>query len=286
MKINLLKIIQEYIYTIIISSIIFGILSIFIAKSFDNIYESKSLLYATDTSDVGRNNQAFSITSILSETSSSDNSQFASKMLFSRDFFEIIYQDNKFASELMAYSFYDSLNKKNIFNEEIYDLSSEDWVSEKPPLEFAHKVFISRHFIFYETSDIGFFELKVRHKSPVVSKNWSDLIIKEINQYVGSYKEKTANQVLNFLLPQLAVEKNPDIKLSMQNLITKKYQDVALTKSEDYVFSVISRPYEPIKKSSPNRALICFAITFMGFILTFFVIILKDVLFNNRNKIV
>jgi len=71
----------------------------------------------------------------------------------------------------------------------------------------------------------------------------------------------------------------------MQNLITSKYQDLALTKSEDYVFSIISKPYVPIKKSSPNRPLICFAITFMGFILTLFGIISKEFFLNNQNKL-
>lgn len=285
MKIDLYKILKKYFYTFAISITIFGAMSILIAKSFDNIYESKSLLYATDSSDTGRNNQAFSITSILTETSSSDNAQFASKMLFSRDFFEILYKDNEFASQLMAYSYYDNTVKKSIINNEIYDESSGTWVIEKPPLEFAHKIFLSKHFIFYETSDIGFFQLQIRHKSPLISKNWSDLIIKEINKYVGNYKEKTANQVLDFLIPQISVEKNPAIKLSMQNLITSKYQDLALTKSEDYVFSIISKPYVPIKKSSPNRPLICFAITFMGFILTLFGIISKEFFLNNQNRL-
>ena len=104
------------------------------------------------------------------------------------------------------------------------------------------------------------------------------MIIKEINNYVGLYKERTARQVLDYLLPQIANQKNAAIKLSMQNLITSKYQDLAFTKSEDYVFSVISKPFVPIKKSSPNRPLICFAITFMGFILTLFVIIINEVL--------
>lgn len=278
MKIDLVKLIKENIYVLLLSSFIFGSISIYIAKSINNIYESKALLYATDSSSSSRNNQSFALTSLLSENSTSDNAQFASKMLFSRDFFEILYENNTFASQLMAYINYDFLNKEDYLDKDLFNHSSGEWIVEKPPLELAHRTFLSKHFIFYETSDMGFYQLQIRHQSPQVAKDWSDIIIGEINRYVGLYKEKTANQVLDFLLPQLAMEKNATIKLSMQNLITKKYQDLAFSKNEDYVFSVISKPYVPIKKSSPNRPLICFAITFMGIILTSLILIFKEIL--------
>ena len=47
---------------------------------------------------------------------------------------------------------------------------------------------------------------------------------------------KKNRQVLDYLLPLLASEKNAAIELSIQNLITSNYQELALTKNEDYVF--------------------------------------------------
>ena len=181
----------------------------------------------------------------------------------------------------MAYESYDINFSNDQYDLSLYNPNNKEWITNKPPLELAHKVFLSKHFLFFETSDRGFFQIQVRHQSPIIAKEWNDMIIKEINKYVGLYKERTARQVLDYLLPLLASEKNAAIRLSIQNLITSNYQELALTKNEDYVFSIISKPYIPLKKSSPNRALICFAITFMGFIFTLFVIILKLIIRKN-----
>jgi hypothetical protein len=202
-------------------------------------------------------------------------------MLLSRDFFEILYKNNKFSSQLMAYDSYDINSSNDRYDSSLFNSNNNKWATNKPPLELAHKVFLSKHFLFFETSDPGFFQVQVRHQSPIIAKEWNDIIIKEINRYVGLYKERTANQVLDYLLPLLASEKNAAIRLSIQNLITSNYQELALTKNEDYVFSIISKPYVPLKKSSPNRALICFSITFMCFIFTLFVIILRLIIRKN-----
>jgi len=282
MHINIISILKNNLFKIIFSIILFGLLSIYIAKSFDNIYESKSLLHATESPSSNSRNISLPV-SFLAQAPTSENSLLASQMLISRDFFEILYENHNFSAQLMAYGNYDGVNLTDNFNASMVDIKTLKWKIQKPPVELAHRTFLSNHFLFLETSERGFFKLVTRHQSPQISKQWNELIIKEINIYVASYKNNSSKEVLSFLLKQFELEKNSIVKTSMQNLITNKYQDLALTNKSDYVFSTVSKPFVPIKKSSPNRALICFAITFMGFIFTLFVIILRET-FTQLNK--
>jgi len=268
----------------VVSLMLFGVTSIYVALSFDNIFESKSLLHSSNSSSSSVGSGIPSpLASILNQPSGSENALFANQMLVSRDFFEILYKSDVFASQLLAYDYYDKEQLSDNFNSSLIDIKTLKWKKNEPAIELAHRIFLSKHFLFYETSERSFFRLTIRHQSPLIAKEWNDLIIKEINNYVASYKENSAREVLSFFLPAFELEKNMLIKTGIQNLIMAKYQDIAFTKKTDYVFSIISKPFIPIKKSSPNRPLICFAITLMGFIFTLFVIIAKDIILQNRN---
>jgi len=281
MHIDLINLTKKNIKILFISTFVFGVLSIFYAKSIDNIYESKSIIFATDSSSSVPTNSFFS--NFIEVGDSAPNTRFASKILFSRDFFEILYRDDSFASQLMAYDkFYPNTNTED-YDLDMFDINSNKWRNGKPPLELAHKKFLANHFTFLESSENGFFNVNIRHQSPYIAKKWNDFIFSEINKYVGEYKRLLAEDALDYLIPLLAEEKNASIKINLSNIISSKYNEIALTQNSNYVFSIVSKPFIPLKKSSPNRALICFAITIMGFIFTFFVILAQEILYISKN---
>ena len=72
------------------------------------------------------------------------------------------------------------------------------------------------------------------------------------------------------------------LKESISNLQESQMQTLMLASSNsDYVFKILDAPFVPETKSSPNRALICIIITFLGFILSILYILVVH--YSRRN---
>ena len=166
------------------------------------------------------------------------------------------------------------------FDEEKYDAANKKWISAIPSDNDVYKKFLSMVSVFIDI-DTGFLGVSVSHQSPYFSKSFLELIIKELNNLERNRDIAEAKRSKDYLNKQLAVYKVADIRNSINALIQSQLETEMLANVRiDYLLRPLDSAYVPEKKSAPVRSMICIAITFIGFLLSIFVVLIHHYLFR------
>ncbi|MFL2726065.1 MAG: LPS O-antigen length regulator, partial [Gammaproteobacteria bacterium] len=123
-----------------------------------------------------------------------------------------------------------------------------------------------------ENKQTSFVTLSIDHESPIMAKNWVEIIIKNINQSMREEEEKKAQSSINFLNESAKLTNIQSLKDAISSLLESQMQILMLAASnDDYIFKIIDSPIAPEEKSSPRRALICIIGTLLGVALSLFI---------------
>jgi len=255
-------------------------ISVFVALSLPNIYESKALLAPkSDGGSGGLSRLAAqygglaSLAGInLSGVGGGDVSKaaLAQEKLKSLSFFtEHLYSE--VLVDLMAVDYWDAATGEIVIDSSVYNQGTSQWVREasfprkaKPSAQEAHGAFIEA-IALSEDKQSGFVTLSVQHESPVVAKLWADMLIDRINEEVRSEDVGEAEASIAFLEAQREQTSLVSLDEVFAQLIEEQTKTIMLANvSKDYVFDIIDPPVVPELKSKPSRALICVLGTLLG----------------------
>ena len=132
----------------------------------------------------------------------------------------------------------------------------------------------------------SFVKISFSHKSPEIAKNWLEIIIFNINESMRLEDIRASQKYINFLNESQQSINVQYLKVVTSRLLENQMQTLMLASSNDsYVFKTIDSPIMPELKSSPNRAIICIAITIFGGILSVLLILFKHYLIVQKKKI-
>ena len=109
------------------------------------------------------------------------------------------------------------------------------------------------------TKDIntGFVTISVKHKSPLVSMEWTELVVKELNYFFRSKDKLEAEAAMNYLNNQIARTNFVEVKQAIAQILQQKTQQLALIEVTDfYIFEYIDPPKVEEEKDEPSRSLI------------------------------
>ena len=255
--------------------------------SLPNIYESKALLApinpSSGISGALENYSGLAGLAGIKVPSVSDrgNSLKAIQKVGSLSFFENNLLTNIYLPNLMAVKSWDSETNSVIYDESIYNLTKNKWVREiypkqqMPTAQESFEVFKLKHLSISEEKKSGFITISIRHQSPFIAKQWTEIIINEVN---GFYREKDkleSEKAVSYLSKQLLTASLFEIKQVLAQLLQEETKKLTLIESnQSYVFDYIDPPVVMEKKSEPNRAIICFLISlFSGMIGILFVLL-------------
>tara|TARA_B100000900_G_scaffold301952_1_gene260502 strand:- start:14172 stop:15128 length:957 start_codon:yes stop_codon:yes gene_type:complete len=279
----------------IISSI-FAIAAVTFSLYLPNIYQSKALLSPIAEED-GMSSALRSYGGLaglaginLPSSSNDNNSVKALDKIQSLSFFTQSIFPNIYLPDLMAIKSWDAKNNKIIYKKNIFDETSQKWIrdfkypqKQIPSAQESFEVFIKEHLDVSEDKNTGFITISIKHQSPHVAQQWTDLIVKEVNYFFRVKDKAEAQAAISFLNTQIAETSFTEIKQVIAQLLQQKTQQLSLIEVSDfYVFEYIDPPAIMEKKSEPNRALICILVTTLGGLLGALIILLRYYLFGSK----
>lgn len=253
-----------------------------------NIYESETLLAPIEESSSLRSGALSELSGLaglagitLPTSDNSSNSRKAIEMMRSISFFETHIMPKIYLPDLMAIEYWNAKENLIIYDESIFEKSSDTWVRNYsfpqkliPSAQESHLVFMEDHFDLTEDKDTGYVVLSVKHQSPTIAKEWAETIVNEVNNYYRQKDKSGSEKAVTYLKQQLAKTNLSEIKQVTSSLIQREMQKLTLIEANpNYVFEYIYPPEVMEERSEPYRALIIVLFTLFGGILSFFVVL-------------
>lgn len=263
-----------------------------------NIYESKAVLTPNDSSSsISRSLQSYAGLaglagiSLPSVTEEGGNSAQAIQKLNSLSFFEKNILPNIFLPDLMALKSWDHRKNKLSYDDKSFNISSNTWVRKysypQKQIPSAQESFeeFKNILSLNEDSKTGFITVKIKHKSPLLAKEWTELVIDQINSFYRLKDKSESERAVEYLNNQIAMTSLSEVKEAISQLLKEETKKLTLIEANQfYVFEYIDPPAAMEKKSEPKRALICFMSFILGLILAILTALLQHYR-ENHNKL-
>jgi uncharacterized protein involved in exopolysaccharide biosynthesis len=274
---------------VIIFTSLFCVAAVATALMIPNQYTAKSIVAATSEEQGGLASLAKSMGGFaslaglgLNASGGSDKSAVALEVIKSPSFINYFVNKYNLVVPLMAANASDQVTYELVYDEDIYNANTKNWTREvKPPKtvepspEEIYKRF-SEILEIEENTQNGFINISIKFYSPLIARTWIEILISEINEKTRKSDIDEARKSLEFLNKALEQTSNANMKDTFYQLIEEQTKTLMLTNSrKEYVFKTISPAITPEKKSSPSRALICIAGTFLGGILSVLVVLMR-----------
>ena len=287
---ELIKILIEHKYLIILCTFIFAISSVFYSLSIPNQYISKSIVAINGDTEVtgsslGGNLGGIASLAGISLTSGGDvsKSNIVEATMSSRVFITHLIEQEKFLFNLMAVKGYDSDNDETLFDENLFDLQKADWLKDKKPKVIDSYQAFRNNFTFSRDDETGLVTLSFKSLSPYIAKDLLDILMSEIDEIIKNKDLVEIEKSLVYLQDQLEKTQQSNIRASLNSLILNELQNQMVANiSESYLFDTIDPPYVPIQKSSPSRSIICIFGALIGLFLSIIFILIRDFLYNKK----
>lgn len=279
---------------IVFTTGLFAATAVFYALILPNIYQSTAILAPkSQNSGLSASLQQYAGLATLAGVSIPDSeiseSALALELVRSKSFFED-YLYEVILVELVAVNGWDSDSGRLSIDNDIYDVEAQSWVREveppltaKPHLDEAFEEYSDRVSVSSDAKS-GLATLTVKHLSPIVAQNWTNLIINRLNESLKSQKVAEANAAIAYLVEQSKQTSLVKMDEVFSRLIEDQTQTIMLASvSDNFLFNVIQRPDAPLLKSEPKRALICVLGTLLGGMVSVLVVLVLH--FSGRTAI-
>lgn len=220
----------------------------------------------------------------LGDSNNLDKTTLSLEILMSRDFIVNFVKNRNILLEIMAVKGWDLNTNKFIYDDEIYDISTDSWIREvnnlrkaEPSPQEIQKAFIS-NFEVTKDSKSGVIKLSFKHYSPFFSKQVLDWVLIDINRTMKSIDIDEARKSIAYLENEISKTNKSEVKSSFFSLIEEQTKTLMLANVRDeYMFKVIDPPIVPDEKNGPKRFLIVALSAFFGvFFGVFFVLIFSS----------
>tara|TARA_B100000787_G_C16159353_1_gene280614 strand:- start:334 stop:1284 length:951 start_codon:yes stop_codon:yes gene_type:complete len=275
-----------------------SIIGVIYSLSLPNIYTSRALLTpVTSSSSFSGALQGYSAIAgmaginLSSGGGSESNSVKAIHKLSSLSFFENNILKNIFLPDLMAVESYNYATNTLTYDQSIYNKKSNAWVRDYsyprkqiPSAQESFYVFISEHLSISEDAKTGFITISIRHQSPFVAKQWTELVINEVNTFYRQRDKSESEKAVNYLNQKISMTGLSEIKQVIAQLLQEETKKLTLIEANEfYVFEYIDPPFVKEQKSEPRRSLICILSALLGGMLSIFLVLIKHYFFKKKN---
>ena len=263
--------------TIFSITAVISIIAVIYSLSLPNIYQSKATLAPVGTSSISSSLQQYSSLAGLAgisipSTEDENNSAQAILKIKSLSFFENNILPNILLHDLMAVKSWNPDTELINYDSKKYLKDSNKWVrkfsypqKQIPSSQESFEIFKNKHLALSEDKISGFVTLSIRHQSPLIAKEWTELIVDEINNFYRQKDKLASEKAINFLNQQIASTGLSEIKEAIAVLLQEETQKLTLVEANEfYVFDYIDPPAIMEEKSEPSRALICILSFMLG----------------------
>jgi LPS O-antigen subunit length determinant protein (WzzB/FepE family) len=274
------KVLWKEKYKIFIFSFVFCIFGLLISFSISDIYKSEAILASSDQSNLNnlldRYSGIASLTGLnISGSGEIDKVEMGIEIMSSLDFFEKFSASKDILFLVAAVKGWDSKNDTFQIDQEVYDFKTKEWnssgkfsINGKPSLQDVHSKFIDNLDI-EKDLDSGFLKISYKHVSPKAAKDILEELILQINELIRQKDISEAENSIKFLQEEMIKNKFIGVQSAMSNLIQSQMETIMVANaSSEYLFKILSSPFVPERKDSPNRLLIVILTFLIGFFLS------------------
>lgn len=280
---------------VIVVTAFFAVASVIIALILPNKYTAEALVMPTQQNEQGALGMLqgqlgglAGLAGIQLNKGQVDQSQIALEVLRSRQFFAKFIEHENLLAELFAVERWDLNSNTLHFNADIYDADSQTWVRDveppaepKPSVLEAHRKFLE--VLTIELQNNGMIKISFEHASPYVAQRWIDLLIKDLNEFMRQRDVVESSRAIEFLENQVIQTALSDVRTVLYRLIEEHTKTLMFAAVRDeYAFKTIDPAVAPERISSPNRALVCVVITFLGGVLAVIIAISRTLIARRR----
>jgi LPS O-antigen subunit length determinant protein (WzzB/FepE family) len=264
-----------------------SICSIIYALSLPDIYTSKVVLAPASqenslSSRLGGLSALGSMAGLSLPSDSSSKSQEAIQRIQSFEFFSTYFLPNIKLENIMSVKKWIPEKNLLVYDEDEFDINSNNWVRDitypkqiKPSPQEAFKTY-EEIISVYEDKKTSFVTISIDHKSPIIAKEWLDIIIYQINESMRKIDAEIAQNSVNYLNEVSKSTNFKSLKEAIVKLLEDQMQTIMLTaSSEAYVFKVIDSPIVSEERSKPKRVLMVILATILGCFFSLAVIFIK-----------
>ena len=263
-------------------------LSIIIALNLSIIHTSVAVIIPNESNSSSRLASQFgglaSIAGLDAGEVQLSPSQIAIARISSLDFFKKrLYEE--VVVDLSASTGWDTDTSQLIYDQDIYDFKKGIWIQDRPTHQQAYASFEGLIDI-VENKVTGLTTIKVEHYSPLIAKQWLDLMLKEINSVMREEDKKEASLAIEFYKKELANVKIKSIRDLFSELLEEEQKTLMLSNiREEYTFKIIEPPVVPEKRTRPARTKFVVIYTFVSGLLSIAFILLYDFFQRSRREI-
>lgn len=284
-------------WLIICMTAIFSVASVFYALSLPDEYKSTAILSPASSSSssslsklAGQFGGLASLAGVnLKGGDGANKTTIAMKLMKTWGFLERFIQSNNLQVPLYAAVDWDKGSNELLLDTDIYDVQEKIWFKDQTlqgPSSWALYGKLNKVIDIVQDSDSGLIYLSVENFSPHLAKEWVDLLIVEINDFMRSQDRKEALSSIEYLKVQITKTNISEMNTIFYQLIEEQTKTLMLAEiSEEYVFRTLSPARVAEQKSGPKRGLIVILATSFGAALAIVFCLIFN-LSSSRRKIV
>jgi len=272
-----------------------SIIGVIYSLALPNIYQSKTILVPVNPSSgisgaLGSYSGLAGLAGIsLPSGGDEGNSAKAIQKISSLSFFENNILPNIHLPDLMAVKSWNSKTNIVAFDESIYETNSNTWVRDYsypqqqiPSAQESFEVF-KTHLTLKEGNDYGFITLSIKHQSPLIAKQWVELVVDEVNAFYRQKDKLESEKAVSYLNQQISMTGLSEIKQVLAQLLQEETKKLTLIEANQYyVFDYVDPPAAMEEKSEPKRALICILSFLLGGMLSIFLVLIRHHVFGKK----
>jgi len=267
-------------FKIILITAIFAIGSVYYSLSLTNQYKSTAILAPASggvSDSISRLGGLASFAGIpLGETSSGNEARLAKEIMQSWNFIEGFIEKHDLGPMLMAVDSWNDQTLELIYNQDVYNPVTKSW-SKDAELPSSWDLFESFNgkLTIEDDKSSGLTRVSIEYLSPIVAKNWIDLYVTSINEFMQLRKIKMISKNIEYLEAQIENSTNSEMREVFFAIISEQIKEQMMAEATpDYAFVTVSPSMVPEKRSQPNRAMICILGTIVGGIFSVFLVLI------------
>ena len=276
---------------------VFALVSVGYALSLANQYKASAVVSPAQSGGsslgamAGQLGGLASLAGINIGSGESNETQEAMEIMQSWGFMEEFIQTHDLQVPIYAAIGWDKGSNSLKLNSDLYDATSEHWLIEdnesgenRAPSswelyeKFRERVAVS------QDKKSGLINISVEYYSPQIAKQWVDLFIITINDYMRARKLEQVNRNIEYLTAQIDKTAIADMREVFYQLVEEQTKSKMLAEaSPEYAFVTVSRAMVPEEKSQPKRALVCILGALLGGMLSVLWVLFRRYAFSNAD---
>ncbi len=267
-------------------------LAIIYALSLTNYYRSESLLIGVNSqgsSSLSQYSGLASLAGISLPSSGTDPVIEVMEIVQSREFVRHLITFEGILPAIMAAKSYNYATKEIVFDSEAYDKDTGSWLREananrasKPSYLEAYEKYLGMVSISQDIKT-GLVSISVEHVSPVFSKYFLNLIIKEANNLKRANDIEMSDKALSYLKQEVSRTSLTEIKESIYRLMEAQLEKKMMANiNEQYSLMILEPPFVPEERFKPSRSLIVIILTAIGGVISCFIVLIRHYFFKKK----